>query len=190
MGATGRSWRQAASGAIVGAIASGTCAAICGCAGAAPTNTNVTTESTTGSVPDAGPAPEVAVAPTPAASASAPAASAPAPGSGPMPTGGSVLIGDIAAPPGFDPKATLVSAKSDLVTCYNKARQTTPALHGKLTIRINVNEEGKVLLVDSAPGGTANDPALVSCLSDTLRAVTFPKPKGSATVSAPLVFRP
>jgi hypothetical protein len=184
MGAIGLSWRRAA----WAAIASGTCAAICGCAGAAPTNTKVTTESTTGSVLDAGPAPDAAFAPT--SESVAPPASAPVPAAGPMPTGGSVLIGDIAAPPGFDPKATLGSSKADLVTCYNKARQTTPSLRGKVTLRINVNEAGKVMLVDSAPGGTANDPGLVSCLSDTLRAVTFPKPNGSAIVSAPLVFRP
>jgi hypothetical protein len=189
MGAIGLSWkRRAASGVIVGVIASGTCALMGACAGAAPTNTKVTTESTTGSVLDAGPAPDAAFAPT--SESVAPPASAPVPAAGPMPTGGSVLVGDIAAAPGFDPKATLVSAKPDLVTCYNKARQTTPSLRGKLTLRINVNEVGKVMLVDSAPGGTANDPALVSCLSDTLRVVTFPKPNGSATVSAPLVFRP
>ena len=169
-------------------VAAGTCALVCACAGAAPTNTKVTTESTTGSVPDAAPAPDAAFAPT--SESVAPPASAPVPAAGPMPTGGSVLIGDIAAPPGFDPKATLVSAKPGLLDCFNKARQTTPALHGKLTLRINVNEVGKVMLVDSAPGGTANDPALVSCLSDALRVVTFPKPNGSAIVSAPLVFRP
>lgn len=101
-----------------------------------------------------------------------------------------VLIGDIVSPPSFSPKAALESAKPQLVACYNEARQTAPSLHGKVTLRINVNEGGTVLLVDAAPGGSANDPGLVSCLGEALRAVKFPKPGGTATVSAPLVFRP
>jgi hypothetical protein len=108
----------------------------------------------------------------------------------PPATGGSVLVGDIVAPPSFDPKPAVVSAKDNLLACYNKARGATPALRGKLTLRINVNEAGKVMLVDAAPGGSANDATLVACLSDVLRAVKFPKPPGSAIVSAPLVFRP
>ena len=148
-----------------------------GCAGAAPGTSTVTPSSTTSSEADAAPAP---------ASASA---SAPAPAPAPPVTGGSVLIGDIVAPPSFDPKPAIVSAKSELLACYNKARQATPSLHGRLTLRINVNETGKVMLVDAAPGGSVDDPALVACLSDALKAVTFPKPAGLATVSAPLVFR-
>lgn len=150
------------------------------CAGAAPSTSTVTPSSTTSSETVAAPA-------SSSASSSAPAsASAPAP---PV-TGGSVLIGDIVAPPSFDPKPALVSAKSELLGCYNKARQATPSLHGRLTLRINVNETGKVMLVDAAPGGSVDDPALVACLSDALKAVTFPKPAGLATISAPLVFRP
>jgi hypothetical protein len=165
------------------------CALAGACAGAAPADTKVTTESSSGSVPDAGPLP------TPASSAASPSASAPASASppasvGPLPTGGSVLIGDIVAPPSFDPKPAIVSAKEELVACYNKARQTTPSLRGKLMLRINVSETGKVMLVDAASGGTANDPVLVACLSEALRAVTFPKPNGLATISAPFVFRP
>lgn len=148
-----------------------------GCAGAAPSASTVTPSSTTSSEADAGPAPPPAPASTPA------------PASAPPVTGGSVLIGDIVAPTSFDPKPAIVSAKSELLACYNKARQATPSLHGRLTLRINVNETGKVMLVDAAPGGSIDDPALVACLSDALKAVTFPKPAGLATVSAPLVFR-
>src|ERR1019366_6885603 len=136
------------------------CALAGACAGAAPADTKVTTESSSGSVPDAGPLP------TPASSASAPASASPPASVGPLPTGGSVLIGDIVAPPSFDPKPAIVSAKEELVACYNKARQTTPSLRGKLMLRINVSETGKVMLVDAASGGTANDPVLVACISE------------------------
>lgn len=117
------------------------------------------------------PAPSPAAAPAPASApssgpeeaapappaASAPAASASAPPA-PLPTGGAVLIGDIVAPPSFDPKSTLEALKPDLLACYNKARQNSPSLHGKLKLRINVNETGSVLVVDAEPGGTAGNP--------------------------------
>jgi hypothetical protein len=122
----------------------------------------------------------------PAASASA---AVPAP-PGPLPTGGSVLIGDIVAPPSFDPKPTLTTARSAMVDCYDRARQETPSLRGKVSLRINVGEAGKVMLVEGVAGGSANDPVLVACLSDALKALTFPKPGGLAIVTAPLVFRP
>jgi len=102
-----------------------------------------------------------------------------------------VLIGDINAPKSFNPKPTVEAFKSELVDCYNKARSYTPDLHGKITLLIQVNEAGAVLSVDAVPGGHANDPRLVSCVNDAMKAtVHFPKPGGMATVSAPLVFRP
>src|SRR5580704_4253238 len=66
-----------------------------------------------------------------------PPASAPAPPLGPLPTGGIVLIGEIASPPSFDPKATLDTLKPQLLSCYNQARRSAPALRGKLKLRIN-----------------------------------------------------
>jgi hypothetical protein len=101
-----------------------------------------------------------------------------------------VLIGEIASPPKFDPKPTHDAQKPELLSCYNRARQNNPSLHGKLNLRINVNEGGSVLLVDAEPGGTAADPALVACLGDAVKAAHFPKPPGMATITAPLVFRP
>ena len=139
--------------------------------------------------PGAAPAP----APEQANDSPAPApasASAPAPPLGPLPTGGTVLIGEIASPPSFDPKATLDTLKPQLLSCYNQARRSAPALRGKLKLRININEVGTVLMVDAEPGGSAADPALVACLGDAIKAAHFPKPAGMATVTAPLVFRP
>src|SRR5450432_3928085 len=78
------------------------------------------------SAPAPAPAPESAPAPA-SASASAPAsapASAAAP-LGPMPTGGAVLIGEIASPPSFDARATLEGMKTALLSCYNQARQSS-----------------------------------------------------------------
>ena len=133
-------------------------------------------------------------APSASVSAQAPepaASSAAAPAPPVVPTGGSVLVGDINAPKGFNPKPVIDAFASDIVHCYNEARAITPDLRGKVTLRIQVNEAGAVLSVDADPGGHANDPGLVSCINELMKArAHFPKPGGTATVLAPLVFRP
>jgi hypothetical protein len=109
----------------------------------------------------------------------------------PVPTGGSVLIGEINAPKAFNPRPTVEGLSGQLVDCYNKARTADPDLRGKVTLQINVNEAGAVLSVDAAPGGHANSPSLVMCISEMMKtSAHFPKPGGMATVNAPLVFRP
>jgi hypothetical protein len=128
---------------------------------------------------------------TPPADSAAPASGASASVPAPVPTGGSVVIGEINAPKSFSPRPTLEALSSQLVDCYNKARAADSALRGKVTLQINVNEAGAVLSVDAAPGGHANSPSLVMCINDLMKASAhFPKPGGMATVNAPLVFRP
>jgi hypothetical protein len=138
------------------------------------------------------PPPSTEATPTSAPAASSVAAPASTPAAPvTIPTGGSVLVGDINAPKGFNPKPTIEGLSSALVDCYNKARAVTPDLHGKVTLRIQINEGGAVLSVDADPGGHANDPGLVGCVNDVMKASAhFPKPGGTATVMAPLVFRP
>jgi hypothetical protein len=134
-------------------------------------------------------APSASAEPAAEASSAVPAASSSAPP--PVPTGGVVLVGDINAPKGFDPKPVIEGFKPQLVDCYDKARATHPDLRGKVTLQIQINEAGAVLGVDAAPGGHANDPALVACIADAMKAgARFPKPKGTAIVNAPLVFHP
>jgi hypothetical protein len=108
-----------------------------------------------------------------------------------VPTGGSVLIGEINAPKTFNPRPTVEALSSQLVDCYNKARAADPDLRGKVTLQININEAGAVLSVDAAPGGHANSPSLIMCIGDVMKAgAHFPKPGGMAIVNTPLVFRP
>ena len=148
--------------------------------------------------PHAAPASPPVDAAAPSSSAVA-AASAPAPPalSGPAATpapsvaSGTVMIGEIAGTPNFDPKSTLERSKDALLDCYAQARAGHPSLRGKVTLRIVVNEGGHVTNVETNPGGAANDPALVACIASALKAnVTFQKPGGSATDVAPLVFHP
>jgi hypothetical protein len=140
------------------------------------------------------------------ASASASASSTPTPTPTPTPnqvatpsststppppaTGGSVLVGDIAVAKKFNPKPVIEASKPALLECYNQVRGAKPSLAGKLKLLIQVNEAGAVLKVDSEPGGSANDPALVACIGEALKNSKFPRPGGMATVFAPLLFRP
>ncbi|HEX3344813.1 MAG TPA: AgmX/PglI C-terminal domain-containing protein [Polyangiaceae bacterium] len=133
--------------------------------------------------------PSSSPAPDPAAPASPATSVAPVPA--PVPTGGSVFIGEINAPKSFSPRPTIEALSGALVECYDKARAADPELRGKVTLQIDVNEAGAVLSVESAPGGHANSPSLVMCISDMMKArAHFPKPGGMAIVNTPLVFRP
>jgi hypothetical protein len=99
-----------------------------------------------------------------------------------------VLIGDIAAPKQFNPKPTVDALQPKILDCYNQLLASNPSVHGKLGLRIQVNEAGTAIAVDAAPGGSADDPALVSCLATVVKGATFPKPGGLATVLVPMVF--
>jgi hypothetical protein len=100
-----------------------------------------------------------------------------------------VSIGEIAASPKFDPQPTVATVKADLLRCYNETRTLIPDLHGKLMLRVRVNDDGKVTATDAQPGGQANDPGLIACIADAMQTVTFPRPGGNAVITVPLVFR-
>jgi hypothetical protein len=138
--------------------------------------------------------PGAAASAGPTSSSSEPSSSAPSSSSSAssaaLPAGGSVLVGEIAGTPKFDPKPAVEDMKSDLLTCFAKARAANPSLHGKVTLKIVVNAAGRVNRVEANPGGTANDATLVACIEDAMKDhAQFPKPPGTATVTAPLVFR-
>jgi hypothetical protein len=125
------------------------------------------------------------------APASAPAAASAATPAPPPATGGSVLIGDIAGTKKFDPKAAVTGLQQPMLDCYNKARGAKPALHGKLKLRVVVNDTGTAVNVTPDPADElGKDETLVTCLSDALHTAHFPKPGGMATVTVPLLFRP
>ena len=159
---------------------------LAGCASAPPTSTATATATAT-STPTATSTSTSTSTSTPTPTPT----STPTPTANPVPTGGSVLVGDINAPKGFDPKPVIVSMSDKLVDCYNQARAGNPSLHGKVTLQIVVNEAGAVLSVDADRSGNAYDPTLVQCVDGAMKAgAHFPKPGGTATVAAPLVFRP
>jgi hypothetical protein len=166
---------------------------LCACGGAKKAPTDQASNAGAG---DAAAAPSASSAATDDVSAPASASTSPptsnstSTSNGPTPTGGTVLVGDIVAPKGFDPKPTIDGMKGPMLGCYNKARAAHPDLAGKLSIRITIGEGGAVQSVDANPGGHANSPDLVACRGDALRSAKFPKPGGTAIVTAPLVFHP
>jgi hypothetical protein len=101
-----------------------------------------------------------------------------------------VLIGEIMAPKKFNPGPVIQGMVPDLLACYQRVRASVPTLHGKLKLRLAIGEDGATQSVAAEPGGSANDPALVACLGDAVKAVPFPKPGGTAIIIVPLVFRP
>jgi hypothetical protein len=139
--------------------------------------------------------------PPPALSAPVTSATPAAPDTAPPPTAaasaapalpmspGIVNVGDIVGPPNFDAKTTLVGLKPSFLRCYNETRTLLPDLHGKLTLRLRLNETGAVTATEAEPGGHANDPGLLACIADTMKTTTFPKPGGTAVITVPLVFR-
>ena len=100
-----------------------------------------------------------------------------------------MTVGDIVGPPTSDANATLTALKPAFLHCYNETRTLFPDIHGKLTLRLRLNEAGAVTATESEPGGRANDPGLLACIGDALKTTTFPKPGGIATITVPLVFR-
>jgi hypothetical protein len=130
-----------------------------------------------------------AAAPVPAPSATAVATPAPPATPPPPMTEGVVNLGDVLGPPTFDAKTTLTAMKPALLHCYNETRVLVPDLHGKLTLRLRLNETGLVTATEAEPGGRANDPGLLGCIGDAMKTATFPKPGGTATITVPLVFR-
>jgi hypothetical protein len=97
-------------------------------------------------------------------------------------------VGEIAAPKSFNPKPTIDALKPQMLTCFNEARAQKPSIHGKLHLRVTVNEGGNAMAVDADPGEPAYDPGLLACVGTAVRAAHFPKPGGTATVVVPLVF--
>lgn len=99
-----------------------------------------------------------------------------------------VTIGDITSPSTFDPKSLLDDALPRLRECYAAALKVTPSLHGKMMVRVVVNEAGKVTNVEEDKS-TTKDAGLFECVKTALSPIAFPKPGGMATILVPLKFK-
>jgi hypothetical protein len=71
--------------------------------------------------------------------------------------------------------------------CYESALKTQPTLVGSLRVKLAIDANGDVSAA-TIEGGTITDPTMRSCVTTTLKSVTFPKSASSTVVSYPLSF--
>jgi hypothetical protein len=90
-----------------------------------------------------------------------------------------------------DAVKTLAGDKAQLRACYERERAKDPALHGKVSFRLTVDDRGRVSLgevVTSSLGG--GDPEM--CMIEALRDLKFAPPAGGgeSTLSFQMAFGP
>lgn len=79
---------------------------------------------------------------------------------------------------------------AEMRACYEKGLSRHPDLEGKVVTSFAIGEDGHVVQTAPADGTTIADPAVVACVSDAFRRLTFP-PLGegkSVRVVYPVVF--
>ena len=131
---------------------------------------------------------------TPGGSTEDPAAKAPAPGAAAAsPVATEPVQEDLAFSTGGTGKLPATTIRKVLrdkmpayIACYQKARERTPDLHGRVAAFLRISPSGAVGEVEMRPD---RDARLSSCLADEIKALKFPKPKGgSIDVVYPLDF--
>ena len=81
-------------------------------------------------------------------------------------------------------------SRAAIKRCYDKALMTNPQLKGKLSVKIVINQQGRVdhaEIVDDS----LHDAEVSKCVKGVIGRLRFPKPaEGSATVTFPFSFDP
>lgn len=86
-------------------------------------------------------------------------------------------------------KKVLHGAMPNFVSCYQRALSKTPSLRGKFAARFRIEPDGSVR--KAATTGPGGNPEFQSCVTDAIRGLQFPKPRGGAVeVVYPLTFEP
>jgi TonB family protein len=101
---------------------------------------------------------------------------------------------DIGGSGEFDAKLVTAEVKKRLRAiqiCYEQQLRRNPGLQGKVVVEFTIEQSGTVSKA-SATANTTNDPAVASCVVDTVKRFRFnPGPEGgSVTYSYPFVFAP
>ncbi|MCB9728693.1 MAG: AgmX/PglI C-terminal domain-containing protein [Deltaproteobacteria bacterium] len=75
--------------------------------------------------------------------------------------------------------------------CYERELRTSPALQGRVEMRFVIGLDGKVSGEPKITGSTLKNPAVESCLVDSVKKATFAAPDGGVcTVNWPFRFEP
>ena len=73
--------------------------------------------------------------------------------------------------------------------CYQKGLSRNSQLRGQVDVRFVIGLDGQVSQLSSS--GDLPDPAMVECVTQCFRGLSFPPPAGGAvTVNVPLTFTP
>jgi TonB family protein len=101
---------------------------------------------------------------------------------------------DIGGSGEFDAKLVTAEVKKRLRAiqiCYEQQLRRNPGLQGKVVVEFTIEQSGTVSKA-AATANTTNDPAVASCVVDTVKRFRFnPGPEGgSVTYSYPFVFAP
>jgi TonB family protein len=101
---------------------------------------------------------------------------------------------DIGGSGEFDAKLVTAEVKKRLRAiqiCYEQQLRRNPGLQGKVVVEFTIEQSGTVSKA-TATANTTNDPAVASCVVDTVKRFRFnPGPEGgSVTYSYPFVFAP
>jgi hypothetical protein len=78
----------------------------------------------------------------------------------------------------------VIEAREDVYrACYQEALRQVPELRGTLHVHIQIDGDGRVQAVDTAPAGaTLHSDAVAHCVSDAVQRLRFPAKGGIATV--------
>jgi TonB family protein len=72
-----------------------------------------------------------------------------------------------------------------VMRCYERALRKDPKLEGKVSVRLTIDHDGKV--IDAQATGM---PALNACVERVVRAIVFPRLPGPVSVTYPFTFQP
>jgi hypothetical protein len=116
---------------------------------------------------------------------------------GPLPSGGSsaprVRMGAVTVNGRLPPEVIqrIVRQRMGRIRlCYDRGLTTNPKLEGRVAVRYVIGRDGSTTSVASG-GSDMPDPAVVSCVLEAFRGLTYPQPEaGIVTVVYPIVFSP
>lgn len=81
-------------------------------------------------------------------------------------------------------------SRAAIKRCYDKALISNPQLKGKMSIKIVINQQGRVDKTEIVDD-TLHDAEVAKCVKGVIGRLRFPKPaEGSATVTFPFAFDP
>lgn len=94
--------------------------------------------------------------------------------------------------PKIDRHKTLGEIRShvpEIMSCYEGALAKDPRLEGRVVVRFEINDQGKISKFENLrERSTLNEPKVIDCLSEAMKTWTFPKPPPGITAEITFPF--